>query len=94
MLALSLPAELLKTVSLGCTGVTGLLGCPGLDVLVRFAGPPGPAGPVEPAGDVPLPLPYGGITTGPPGAPELGGAGPTGQTVVETAYVDVTTTVE
>ena len=59
--------------------------------MVGLAGPPGPAGPVGPAGEVPLPFPYGGITEG---RPEPVGRGPTGQTVVETGYTEVTTTVD
>jgi hypothetical protein len=38
-----------------------------------------------------LPFPYGGITEG---RPESVGREPTGQTVVETGYVEVTTTVD
>lgn len=68
-----------------------MLGCTGPDEMVGFPGPPGPAGPVGPAGEVPLLFPYGGITVG---TPESVGRGPTGQTVVETGYTEVTTTVD
>lgn len=91
MLAPILPPELPNAGAVGWAGETGKLGFPGPEVLVGLAGPAGPAGPVGPAGEVPLPFPYGGITEG---RPESVGREPTGQTVVETGYVEVTTTVD